>query len=348
MLFEYAERYSQCTAQPGLLRRGSAVLVSALLSACAAAPGRRALEPSPPYVVAGSIGFVISPSVTPIIVGAPYDKNAAQLESEAQKQHKSALQGIWGIPLSIAAVPLVIFTPVYPPALMFPAFPFEIIGETAQASGNAKHLQEQADQTRKASAACGEGLAATYPELSGKFQRAFSGEVLHQIIQDEFRGELQEHPGLSIVPLVVPDEEISSIAVLREASQRHLPSVLAIEILSIELHTEYGNNNQGQCRVSYKVVGKVRFQLWDVEKKRLILKVGPWTDEEVKKSEDWVLLSRPGWPDEERNSPDDIDLPALVDRPEELRTEVAKMLRRAMHTTLNGLALTFANQDTAP
>lgn len=311
--------------------RVSALLAAALLSACAAPAKKPPLEAWPEYKVSGSVGLVINPTVTPIKVLAANSEDAIRLESAAEKKRHEASMGVGATALTVLTAPLAILAPLYPPAIQLAALPFMAADATAKAREDAERLQHDAAKARQDLEECGNRLAATYPELTGKFREALSEESFRQTLQEEMRSALQEHADLPVVSLS-PREEMSFAPFLGEASRHQLQSVLEIEIHSLDLSTEETGGDAGDC--GYKIFGDVKLQWWDVGNNLVVYRAGSLLKEGKISAE--LVLYRPG-----PLHGEGIDLPALVDRPEQFRSQVAKWFRNAVLKALNSSKLKF-------
>jgi hypothetical protein len=300
--------------------RVSALLAAALLSACAASPKKAPLEAWPEYKVTGSVGLVINPPVTPIKVLAAGNEDVARLESAAEKKRKEASLGGGAIALTILTAPLAILAPLYPPAIQLAALPFMAADATAKASQDAERLQQEAAKARLDSA-CSEQLAAAHPELSANLQRVLAGETLRQTIQGEVRDALQLRTQEPVVLMDAWRDGVSRPDLfLTEAEERRLPTVVEIEVQSLDLGAEATGSDLGNCR--YKVITSTNLAWWNVAERLHVFRADS--------------LAHGA-----RLQLDAIDLPALVDRPEELRLQLARGFRDAVVATLNGPTLKF-------
>jgi hypothetical protein len=295
------------------------ILAAVFLSACAAPPKKPSLQPWPEYQATDVVGLVIGPPVTPIKVLAG-NGDVALLELAAEKKRKEASMGVGATALTILTAPLAILAPLYPPAIQLAALPFMAADATAKAGQDADRLQQEAAKARL-DASCSEQLVAAHPEMAERFQRALIGESLRQAIQAEVRGGLQVRIHASIVPIDAGrDEGRQPDPFLKEAEDRHLPTVVEIQIQSLEVRGEATGNDSGSCR--YKIVTSTDLFWWNTGA-RLIVFIAPSLAHDA------------------RLSLEAVDLAALVDRPEELRLVIARGFRDAVVTTLNGPTLKF-------
>jgi hypothetical protein len=308
--------------------RVSALLAAALLSACAAPQKKPALEAWPEYKVSGSVGLAISLPVTPIKVRGADNEDVARLESAAEKKSKEASVGVGTTALTILTAPLAILTPLYPPAIQFAALPFMAADATAKARQDAERLQQEAAKSRLDSA-CSEQLAAAHPELAEKLQRTRSGEALRQLISEELRDALQIR---AHVPVVLMDAQLDGTfrgqdALLAEAKERHLPTAVQIEVKSLDLSGDSTGDNSGSCR--YKILTSTYMVWWNVEERL-------------------TVSTADSLAHDARLPLDSADLPALVDRPEEFRQQLARAFRDAVLDALNGPTLRFSEPKSDP
>ena len=303
----------------GARTRSCLILAAVVLSACAAPPKKPPLEAWPEYQVTDVVGLVIGPSVTPIKVLAG-NGDVALLESAAEKKRKEASKGVGVTAFTILTAPLAILAPLYPPAIQLAALPFMAADATAKAGQDADRLQQQAAKARL-DASCSEQLLAAHPEIAEQVQRALAGESLRQTIQAEVREGLQARTHASVMPIDVGrDEGRQPDPFLKEAEDHHLPTVVEIQIQSLEVRGEATGNDSGTCR--YKIVTSTDMFWWNT-------------------GAHLIVFTAPSLAHDARLSLEAFDLPALVDHPEELRLVIARAFRDAVVATLNGPTLKF-------
>jgi hypothetical protein len=299
--------------------RVSVLLAAALLSACAAPPKKPAVEAWPEYQVSGSLGLVFNPPVTPIKLTAG-NEDVARLESAAEKKRKEASMGVGVTAFTILTAPLAILAPLYPPAIQLAALPFMAADATAKAGQDADRLKQEAAKARL-DLACSEQLAAAHPELAENLQLALAGDALRATLRSEIRDSLQVRTHVPVALMDAWQDGASRPDVfLKEAEERHLPTVVEIEIQSIDFGAEAIDSNPGICR--YKVTASANLAWWNVATRLHAFRADS--------------LARGA-----RLQLDAVDLPALVDRPEELRLQLAKGFRDIVIATLATPTLKF-------
>jgi len=306
--------------------RVSALLAAALLSACAAPQKKPAIEAWPEYQVRGSVGLVLNPPVTPIklLTG---NEDIARLESAAEKKRKEASRGVGVTAFTILTAPLAILAPLYPPAIQLAALPFMAADATAKAGQEADRLKQDAAKAR-IDAACSERLAAAHPELADKLQRALAGDDLRQTLRTEVRDSLQLRTHVPVALMDAWHDGASRPDVfLKEAEERQLPTVLEIEIQSIDFGAEAIDNNPEDCR--YKVMASANLAWWNIAARLHAFRADSLAH--------GVRIQL-----------DAVDLPALADRPEELRLQLARGFRDVVIATFDTPTLKFSEARSVP
>jgi hypothetical protein len=311
--------------------RAVVILAVVLLSACAASykpDERSAPEPPAPYPVGGSIGLLVTPRVTPVGVWMQSEETAASVEATAEAKRREVQRGVGVTALTILTAPLAIFTPMYPPAMKLAVLPFKAADATAKASQEADRLKDKAVQARR-ELACAQQLSAAHPEVPEAFQRALADDSLRRTIEAEVRDTLY---GRARVPITLVDAGRDEgggsepVPFLEQATQSQLQTVVELEIRSLDLTAEAAGDDPASCR--YTVIVNADVNWWDVAK-RLIA----YQSEAL-----WLT----------RLKLDAFDLPALLDRSEELRFRVARGLRDAVAGTFDVPALKFADRQAQP
>lgn len=306
--------------------RVGALLTAALLSACAAPQKKPTVWTWPEYQVSGSVGLVFNPPVTPVklVTGS---EDVARLESAAEKKRKEASMGVGVTAFTILTAPLAILAPLYPPAIQLAALPFMAADATAKAGQDADRLKQEAAKARL-DVACSEQLAAAHPELAENLQRALAGDALRQALQSEIRDSLQVRTHVPVALMDAWQDGASRPDVfLKEAEERQLPTVVEIEIQSIDFGAEASDSNPANCR--YKVMASANLAWWNVATRLHAFRVDS--------------LAHGA-----RLQLDAVDLSALVDRPEELRLQLARGFRDIVIATLDAPTLKFPEPGAVP
>ncbi len=302
-----------------------AVLAAALLCACATQQEKPADWPQ--YKVDGTIGLVVTAGATAVKVAAADSTAATSLDAAAKKKRKEQSLGVGVTAFTILVAPLAILAPLYPPAIQLAILPFEAIGATSKAGQEADHLEQAAAKTRL-DAACSDQLAASNPELPEKLQRAVAGDSLLSAIRTEVLESVQARTGMPVVPLDAQHSEDDSSRrdeVLKDAKAQAIDAVFAIDIQSLDFRAAAVSEKAGGgCR--YAVTTTASLTWWNAKLGSLAYKADAFTHD--------VRLQL-----------DSTDIPALVDRPEELRFQVARAYRDMVLPTLNAPNLKFANSQ---
>jgi hypothetical protein len=307
------------------MSRLMAILAAALLCACAAPQKKPVLEGWPEYKVDGTIGLVVTAWATPVKLVAPPDEAAvAALEAAADKRRKEQSAGVALTALSVLLMPLAILTPVAPMAAQAAVLPFSTADATSKIGQDADRLQQQAAKARL-DAACGGQLAASQQDLAEKLQRAVAGHALLESIQAELRESLQDRARVAVVPLDPQRNEQEAWTrdpVLKDAGARGLPSVLTIEIQSLDFQVEATNGKSGGC--GYAVTTDSAITWWNLK-----------TGLKVYQTDSLAHDARLPF--------ETTDLSSLLEQAEGFRLRLAKAYRDAVLATLNVPTLKFVN-----
>jgi hypothetical protein len=303
--------------------RSGALFVAIALCACTTASKRA--EPPPPYDVVGSIGLVVTPDVIALGVRMPDDETAVGFDAQAEAKRKEAQKGVGVTAFTILVAPLAILAPLYPPAIQLAALPFMAANTTANLSQEVDRLKAKAEQTRR-DAACAMRLSTAHPEVPDAFQRALGDPSLQREIRSELRAAIAARAGLPVAVLESQDEEaLLPDAELRAAKERALPTLVALRIESLDLSAEAGGNEAATCR--YKLIVNAQLNWWDVDRH--------------------FIVARSDALGNARLPMEGFDLPALLDRRDELRAQIAKGFRDAAGT-FDMAPLRFSAAKSAP
>lgn len=309
-----------------MMLRLSALLVAACLSACTAPQKRPPLETWPAYKVTGTFGLLIRLPATRMNVRAADNNDAARLESAAENKRKEASTLVGASALSVLTAPLAILGIVNPMALQFGALPFAYADAAQRSSKDVERLRQEAEKAHL-DAACSEQLAAVQPQLAENLQRALQGKPLQQTIQEEVRNALQLRTNLPVVLMNAQQGEAQlPETFLREAEERQLSTVVNIAVQSLDLRGGSTAGNFVDC--SYKIVTTGYVVWWNIAE-HLVVRSDSL-------DRDAVLRFDP------------VELPALLDQPDELQRQLASAFRDMLLATLNASTLRFPESKPRP
>jgi len=306
--------------------RAVPLFVVVVLCACAASTKRDTPEPAPPYDVGGSIGLLVTPDVTPVRIRMPDDEYVASADAAAEAKRKEAQRGVGATAFTILVAPLAILAPLYPPAIQLAALPFMAADATATASKEADRLKEKAAQARR-DAACASRLSAAHPDVAEAFPRALADPSLRRAIELDLRDALAHRSGVPVVVVTAPRDNPTTDAypLVKEAKEQALSTILNVEIAGLDLSATAGDDAAG-CR--YAVLVTADLAWWDVEKH--------------------LLVHRNDALGQVRLPIESFDLPALLERHDELRSRIARGFRDAASGTLDVPALRFGAAQSRP
>jgi hypothetical protein len=287
----------------------------------------QAAGPPPPYEVVGSVGLIVTPAVTPVRVRMPDDEYVSGIEAKAEAKRNEAKKGVGATALTILTAPLAILAPLYPPAIQLAALPFMAADATAKASKEADQLTERAAQARR-DAACAKQLSAAHPDLIEVFPHVLEDESLRHAIEEEVRNALSARARTPVVLVTAGADDVNPaiFPFVKEAKARALPTVVNVGIVGIDLSAEAAAEDPASCR--YAVLGTAALSWWDVEKNLLVYRNDALTQ---------TRLPLEG-----------LDLAALLDRRDELRSRIASAVRDAAAGTFDAPALKFSGSSSQP
>jgi hypothetical protein len=306
----------------GQMSRVIAIVAAVLLCACAAPAKKPSLGWSD-YTVEGSVGLVVTSLAPARLVPTDNDAGAA-LDRASEDKRQEQKKGVAVSAFTILLAPLAIFAPMYPPAIQLAILPFQAIGYTSQVGQDADRLQEAAAKARL-DAACSEELAIAHPELAEKLQAAVPMDALLPSIQGEVRESLRERTKVPVVPLepqATESESWNREAVLKDAAQRDIPTVFAMEIQRLEVRAEAATAKPGDCRYAITTISWITW--WSANGAVMVYRADTPAGDGPQ-----PLLVLP-------------DLPALLDQPEALRLRIARAYRDKVMATVEAPTLKFA------
>lgn len=298
-----------------------AFLAALGVCACASTSKRSAPEPLPPYSVGGAIGLVVTPEVLSLSVRMPDEEAVASLEARAEATRKEAQKGVGVTAFTILVAPLAILFPLYPPAIRLAAFPFMAANETANLSQQVDMLNKQAAQARR-DAACARELAAAHPGVAEAFKHGFADDALRRAIETDVREALATRSRLPVTLVSAHGDAPSDdpVALVKRAKEAALPTLVHLDVASLDVAAEAIGDDGKTCR--YTVAAAAEITWWDAENHVLVYRNDAFGGAKLPIGA--------------------FDLPALLDRPDELRLRVARGFRDAVAPTFDVPQLKFA------
>lgn len=227
--------------------------VAAALSAAERADSRRRLGVFAALLcVLAAVAGCATTRTTPYLVSAngigvgvvsPAKSETAIVASNWIDAEGSALEGMRNVPGGV-------YTPLAPLALIFA--PFALAADTAQ---------------------CDQKLEAAYPGLAQKFSEIVQREFSAAEVQDQFVAVLQQGTSVPIAreEIFLGKSEAAGEQQLLAAAAQHARAHLFVVEISAVSAQPFGKKG---CD-SWKVWARMRFQLWKVADRKLVLSFSP-------------------------------------------------------------------------